>query len=132
MFLGGGMTILNAADVLKRYREEDLPEFSEIDLISVNQSGIFGNKPIHIACIRGRVDEVNVLINGGADINSPGECGYTPLHEAVEQNFFKVVKLLLQSGANPVIQNDFGDTPLDIARDSSQQNIIDLLVLFNK
>ncbi|MFP5845459.1 hypothetical protein ACLD4P_23360, partial [Salmonella sp. 741265052_HSA] len=51
---------------------------------------------------------------------------------AVKQNFFKIVKLLLQSGANPVIQNDFGDTPLDIARDSSQQNIIDLLVLFNK
>lgn len=121
---------LNADDVLKRYHEEDLPEFSGVDLISVEQTGNFGNKPIHVACIRGDMDEINALVDGGADIHALGEFGNTVLHEAVGQNNVEVVRKLLCLGMDLTVKNDFGDTALDIAANNNQQNIIELLSLY--
>ena len=65
---------LSANEILRRYREKDLPDFSGIDLISVGQTGNFGNRPIHVACVRGDMDEINALIGVGADIHVLGEC----------------------------------------------------------
>ncbi|EBS7633454.1 ankyrin repeat domain-containing protein [Salmonella enterica] len=122
------MVVLYAIDILKRYKEEELPEFSGIDLISVNQPGIFGNYPIHVACVRGSMDEINALIHGGADINALGELGNTPLHEAIGQNNVEVVRLLLHLGGNVTVKNDFGDTPFDVAKNNNRQDIIKLLM----
>ncbi|ESE63481.1 hypothetical protein SES60163_11961, partial [Salmonella enterica subsp. salamae serovar 58:l,z13,z28:z6 str. 00-0163] len=121
---------LSADVVLRRYHEEDLPEFSGIDLISVEQIGNFGNRPIHVACIRGDIDEINALIGGGADIHALGELGNTPLHEAVGQNNFEIVKLILCLGGDLTVKNDFGDTALDIAINNNRQDIIELLSLY--
>jgi len=63
---------MNADDVLKRYKDEDLPDFSGIELSDVNQAGIFGDAPIHVAAIRGRTDEITALLDGGADANASG------------------------------------------------------------
>ncbi|WP_194206025.1 ankyrin repeat domain-containing protein [Superficieibacter sp. 1612_C1] len=123
------MKTLSAADILKRYHEEGLPEFSGIDLIFVNQSGIFGNTPMHIACVRGDIDEVMALINGGANINAIGEHGNTPLHEAVGQGNNEIIKILVTLGCRVKVKNDFGDTPLDIAKINDRSDIIELLKL---
>jgi hypothetical protein len=74
---------MTAADVLKRYMEEDLPEFCELVLEHVNQPGNFGNLPIHVAAVRGLPEELDALIAGGADVNAAGELGNRPLHEAI-------------------------------------------------
>ena len=121
---------LSADAVLRRYREEDLPEFSGIDLLSVEQTGNFGNRPIHVACIRGDMDEINALIDGGADIHALGELGNTSLHEAVGQNNFEIVKLILCLGGDLTVKNYFGDTALDIAINNNRQDIIGLLSLY--
>lgn len=121
---------LSADEVLRRYREEDLPEFSGIDLLSVEQTGNFGNRPIHVACIRGDMDEIKALIDGGADIHALGELGNTSLHEAVGQNNFEIVKLVLCLGVDLTVKNDFGDTALDIAINNNRQDIIELLSLY--
>ncbi|MGR3831832.1 ankyrin repeat domain-containing protein [Ralstonia pseudosolanacearum] len=84
---------LTAADVLKRYTDEDLPEFSEVALEDVNQIGNFGNSPVHVACVRGNVLEVQALLDGGANMNAIGELGNTPLHEAVGQGHIEVALL---------------------------------------
>lgn len=118
---------MNADDVLRRYKEEDLPDFAGIDLSDVNQVGIFGDAPIHVAAIRGRTDEITALLDGGADVNAAGELGNTPLHEAVMQNRVEAVKLLLERGADPQRRNQFGGSPLDAARSRQNRRLVRLL-----
>ncbi|MGK9168069.1 ankyrin repeat domain-containing protein [Inquilinus limosus] len=118
---------MNADDVLRRYRDEELPDFAGIDLSDVNQVGIFGDAPIHIAAIRGRTDEIMALLDGGADANASGELGNTPLHEAVMQNRIQAAKLLLDRGADPHRKNRFGGSPLDAARSRQNRRLVRLL-----
>jgi ankyrin repeat protein len=119
---------LTAAEVLQRYMEEDLPEFAGLELNEVNQVGIFGNYPIHVAAVRGFLDELKALIEGGADVNATGELGDTPLHDAVGQEHVEAVRLLLQSGADRKRMNHDGNTPLDVARMHGREDIAELLL----
>ncbi len=118
---------MNADDVLKRYKDEDLPDFAGIELSDVNQAGVFGDRPIHVAARRGRTDEIAALLDGGADANASGELGNTPLHEAVMQNRIEAAKLLLTRGADPHRKNHFGGTPLDAARVRENRRLVRLL-----
>ena len=102
-------SMLAATDVLKRYRDEQLPEFSEIPLEDVNQVGNFGNSPLHIACVRGSLPEVQALLEAGADVNAAGELSNTPLHEAAGQGHIEVVRLLLAAGASPLEPKRYDD-----------------------
>jgi ankyrin repeat protein len=122
-----GNNELTAADVLRRYKEEDQPEFSGLPLDGVNQVGNFGNYPIHVAATRGAVDELKALIDGGADVNAVGEKRMTPLHEAVGQEHLDAAHLLLASGARLTDKNEWGETALDIARRHKRDDLIELL-----
>lgn len=118
---------LSAADVLKRYKEDDLAAFGEIDLTNVNQVGLSGEHPLDIAAVRGDREEIYALLDGGADINAPGELGYTALHEAVGQGHVDAVHVLLEFGARTDIRNEFGDTAADIASMRKRDEILALL-----
>ena len=120
-------SMLAATDVLKRYRDEQLPEFSEIPLEDVNQVGNFGNSPLHIACVRGSLPEVQALLEAGADVNAAGELSNTPLHEAAGQGHIEVVRLLLAAGASPLEPNEFGETALDIATKKRYDDVAELI-----
>lgn len=97
--------MLSLGEVFERYK--NLPEFDEIILGDVNQKGNFGNSPLHVACVRGDLEEVVALLEAGANPNLKGEHGCTPLHDAVQQEHPEVVKLLLEKGASPTIKSDF-------------------------
>ena len=116
-----------AADVLRRYKEEDLPAFCGIPLEDVNQVGNFGERPLDVASSRGNMEEIAALVEAGAEINAPGELGYTALHEAVGQGHVKAVQFLLDHGADPSAKNEFGDTPLDTAKLAKRDEIVKLL-----
>jgi ankyrin repeat protein len=116
-----------AADVLRRYNEETLPDFCE-PLTDVNQVGTFGNRPLHLASSRGTIDDVAALIDAGADVNATGDMGSTPLHEAVERGHVNVVRFLLDHGADRGLRNEFGQTPLDIANLNGNEEISKILV----
>jgi uncharacterized protein len=118
---------LTAKEVLRRYKDEELPEFCEIPLKDVNQVGNFGDRPIHVACIRGNLEEIAALVRDGADVNAPGELGNTPLHEAVGQGHIGVVKALLKYGASRNQKNEDGMTALDIAKLNEKSDIARLL-----
>jgi uncharacterized protein len=118
---------LTAAEVLRRYKDEDLPAFCEIALEDVNQVGNFGERPLHVASSRGNMEEISALVEGGAEINAPGDLGNTPLHEAVGQGHAMAVQYLLDHGASPDAQNEFGETPLDKARQANRHDIVELL-----
>jgi ankyrin repeat protein len=118
---------LTAADVLKRYIDDGLPEFLDVPLEHVNQRGHFGNYPISVAAVRGDLDELNALLDAGANVNAIGERGNTPLHEAVGQNHLETVKTLLSRGAVTEIRNRDGKTALDVARILDHKEVAALL-----
>lgn len=118
---------LTAAEVLKRYKDEDLPEFSELRLEHVNQAGNFGNCPIHVAAVRGSIEELEALIAGGANVNAAGELGNRPLHEAVGQGHRRAIEILLNAGATADAKNDEGKTPRDVAELLGLSAILSLL-----
>lgn len=118
---------LTVAEVLRRYKDEDLPAFCEISLEDVNQIGNFGERPLHVAASRGNMEEITALVNAGAQINAPGELGNTPLHEAVGQAHIPAIQFLLDHGASPDVENEFGDTPVDKARSANRNDIVEIL-----
>lgn len=104
----------------------DLPDFVGVDLKGVSQKGNFGNCPLHIAAVRGKLDEVELLLTHGALINLSGEGGYSPLHSAVESGKPEVVKLLISRGADLHARDENGQTPADLARSLGKLAVVEL------
>jgi ankyrin repeat protein len=118
---------LTAAQVLKKYTDDDLPLFLSRPIVDVNQAAIDGDRPIHIACVRGNLDDVVALFVGGADVNAAGDLGYTPLHHAASRGHMDIAKVLLNHGADVTAKNEFGQTPIDLARLMSKAEVAELL-----
>jgi uncharacterized protein len=98
------------------FREyNELPEYSGLRLMHVNQLSLFGDAPIHIAATRGNLLELQLLYENGANLNLKGEHGYTPLHCAVEQGHLDAVNWLVSSHANVNLKNDDNQSPFDLA-----------------
>lgn len=112
-------------EILKKYQRQ--PQFEHLQLNSPNQLGIDEDSPFHLACYRGDIDDVNIMIAAGADLNIRGDIGNTPLHYAVLKQRLSVIEALLIAGAKHDLSNDYDDTPLDIAKRGGNQNIILLL-----
>lgn len=104
---------LTLSDILSDYQM--LPEYLAYELVDVNQVSMFGDYPLHVAAVRGSIEEIEVLLQHGANINAKGEYDFTPLHHAVEHGHSEAVKFLLEKGADINIKNVDEMTPLDIA-----------------
>ena len=115
-----------AAELLRRYNEESLPDFCE-PLTDVNQAGTFGNRPIHLASRRGVVTDLAALVEAGADVHAAGDLGSTPLHEAAEAGHVDAVRYLLKHGASSDARNELGKTALDVAEADGRDDISDIL-----
>lgn len=113
-------------ELLKKYQQQ--VQFEDLELISPDQLGIDQDSPFHMACFRGDIDDVNIMIAAGADLNLYGDIGDTPLHYAVRKEREAVVEALLAAGAVPDLKNDYDETPLDIAKNTGNQKIISLLM----
>ena len=106
---------------------KDLPEFVEIDALDVNTIGNFGDTPLHVAASRGVPEEIQRLIEAGANVNAAGELGNSPLHEAVGQDNPHAAEALLNAGATVKGINDFGESPIEIARRAGRTRLARLL-----
>lgn len=113
---------LTVQDILNAYQGS--AEFSDIPLTDVNQRGISGDCPLHMACVRGELREVEALLNAGAGVNAPGEMGNTPLHNAAMGGYFPIVSSLLKAGASPEIRNEDGNTARDVAILMKQADVV--------
>ena len=118
---------LTAADVLRRYKDENLPAFCGVSLDDVNQVGLFCERPLDVAAVRGNLEEIYALLEGGAKVNAVGEHGNTALHEAVSQGHLSAVEALLEFGARVDIQNDAGETAIDLASARNREDLATLL-----
>lgn len=94
-----------------------------------------------IACEKGHIDVVQVLLKHGFDVNCVfvdldqislyGDCNHTnttPLHIAASHGFKNVVKLLLVAEANFAVHDDDGCTPLYCAARNGHTAVVQMLV----
>ena len=72
-----------------------------------------GARAIHLAANFGDLEMLNLLLDGGADIEAKDQTGQTPLLIAAATNNLKVVKVLLDRGADKEArESGKGQTPL--------------------
>ena len=116
-----------AADILKKYSDDRLPLFLGRPIEDVNQVAIDGDRPIHIACVRGNLVDVLGLVDGGANVNAAGDLGYTPLHHAASRGLLDIARVLLSHGADVNAKNEFGQTPIDVARLMKKLEVLEVL-----
>lgn len=80
----------------------------------------------HVAGYSG-VDEVNLLVAAGADVNVRGDMGYTPLRCAATWGRPQVAERLLTLGADQSLRNEFGLTALEAAQQGGREEVARLL-----
>lgn len=112
-------------EILKDY--ERLPEYLGEDILHLNSQSLFGDYPVNIAAVQGRIEDIDVFLEAGANIDQAGEEGFTPLHWAALMGHLDVVKFLTAKGANRLLRNDEGKTPLDIAEILDEKAIVSVL-----
>lgn len=71
---------------------------------------------IHDAALKGRSEQVKLLLDEGVNIDSRDEINRTPLHCAVLGADFPTIKLLVQRGSDRTAKCKFGYTPRGLAQ----------------
>lgn len=95
---------------------EDMKKALKDNPESINKPTTDGDTPLHWSVHHGKIKEVKLLLDSGADLNANGDHGRTPLHTAISNGEFEIASLLLSKGADPN-KVDFGDNaPLSYAR----------------
>ncbi|KAJ8920823.1 hypothetical protein NQ315_015613 [Exocentrus adspersus] len=87
-----------------------------------------GETPLHLAAIKGDVEQVCKLLAHRADPNVADFAGWTPLHEACNHGWYEVAFRLVQSGANVNAKGLDNDTPLHDAAINGHLKLVKLLV----
>jgi ankyrin repeat protein len=106
---------------------QNVTEFAGVELVDVNQRGLFGNTPLKVTVIWNDIEAARLLLDAGADVNARLEDGYTALHHAAAGGRHAMAALLCQRGASLDARNDDGKTPLDLARLLRHEAIVQLL-----
>jgi len=100
-------------------------------IANANRKEMYGYTPLYIACYRGYIEVVSLLLNHGANVNQPKNTGTTPLYIACANGYVEIVSLLLKNGANVNQANNNGYTPLYIASAHGHVQVVSLLLKFN-
>lgn len=79
------------------------------------------------AASNGHTRILQLLLDGGAEINSTADNGTTALMMAVRGGYLKTVELLLNYGADPGTKNESGDNALHWALKRNHQKIAGIL-----
>ena len=79
--------------------------------VDINAAGSDGRTALHRAAQEANEDLVNVLIDGGADLNSQDDQGRTPLMLA---ETFTIRRILTYAGADLTVQDAAGNTALHL------------------
>ncbi|EAX86661.1 hypothetical protein TVAG_580310 [Trichomonas vaginalis G3] len=93
-----------------------------------SEGDYFGRLPIHLACIAGHFDVVQVLAKMNVDINSADNMGKTCLLLAAASGHTAIVDFLLKQGAEPNAKDREGFTPLLAAAQNGRTDCVSLLV----
>lgn len=86
-----------------------------------------GWSPMLYAATNGHHRVIQLLLNGGAEVNAPSDNGTTPIMMAARGNHFDAVTLLLDNGADPKIKNENGENALHWAQKHNHRKLAELL-----
>ena len=86
----------------------------------INAKDNQGNTQLYYACEDDNIEDVEILLNLGADVNEKNHLQWTPLHMAAYYGRFEIAKLLIQNGADIDTMCDDQVTPLHFAADNGQ------------
>ncbi|KAI9487310.1 MAG: ankyrin repeat-containing domain protein [Benjaminiella poitrasii] len=87
-----------------------------------------GKTALHRACIRGSIDSVSELLNGGVDTNAFDKNKMTALHYAAQNGHIDIVQLLIQRGADINSADHKGCTVLHLSCRSGHNNVVQYLI----
>lgn len=90
-----------------------------------------GETPLHTACIRGSLKQVQYLLKMGHGVNVRDHAGWTPLHEAANHGHLEIVMALTEAGAdlsNPGGPKCEGVTPLHDAAQNGHLKVVKYLL----
>ncbi|KAH9504259.1 hypothetical protein Btru_064469 [Bulinus truncatus] len=94
----------------------------------LNARNFDGLTPLHTAVDNGDLDQVELLLKYGADIDvTDGKSGRTCLFRAAENNEKAMVELLLRHGANPEVPNYAGVTTAMAVQGRNLHGVLKLL-----
>ncbi|WQF89332.1 Putative NACHT nucleoside triphosphatase, P-loop containing nucleoside triphosphate hydrolase [Colletotrichum destructivum] len=97
--------------------------------VSINQGNWVGHSVLSASAKVGKVDNVKILLDLGADVESRDAQGRSPLSHAVgEYGCPDVVRLLLEHGADPESIDDEGRNPLSIAVEQGPDGMAEVLL----
>lgn len=94
----------------------------------VNESGVGGRTPLHLAIGSNRADIVQVLLDAKAEVNQLDATRFSPLHVAIACEFADIVQILLNSGAQVNVPDAAGSMPLHWAVDSKIAGIVAAII----
>ena len=102
---------------------------------NVDAADATGSTALHIACKRGNLEAVDVLLSYYAETNVLDFDGRTPLYWAthVKQPQLEMVRNLLKKAANPNLRGDKADgvVPLHSAAQAGRSDVVRLLLTYN-
>jgi ankyrin repeat protein len=94
---------------------------------NVNETSTRGRSPLGIACIKGFIDVVDLMLRNRADITAVDINRWTPVYVASFNGHAEVVKLLLENGADIMIATNKGATPVVAALLNRHAEVVKLL-----
>jgi len=98
------------------------------DLLSHWVAGHAGLTALHMAAFGGNTDEVEALLEKGADVNCRSKDGKTALHLAAATGHTKCANLLIAHGADIEARDKQGSTPLAVAAVTAHPTMVELLL----
>ncbi|MDP6527013.1 MAG: ankyrin repeat domain-containing protein, partial [Kiritimatiellia bacterium] len=93
-----------------------------------NLQGNYGIKKIHLAVLRGDLDDTQAQVAANADINAPDEVGNTPLHLALGLGEIMIAEWLINQGADLQAKANDGRAVVHAAAAGGQVELLKKLV----
>ena len=109
--------------------KDDMKQILITTIVAVLLAGTGLAGPIHDAILNENIDEVQLQLDAGTDVNEENAIGYTPLHYAAGVGRIDILELLIEHGANinATDSSNKGATPLDYAHWKGQTEVIEVL-----
>jgi Zn-dependent protease with chaperone function len=100
----------------------------KLDVLSFLTNEFEGVTPLMTAASENDLEQIEILIEEGADVNEQSEFGSTALDWAIIDGQMEAAELLLEKGANPNSVDEYGTTPLMTAVFNENKDMVILLL----
>ena len=87
-----------------------------------------GSPALHAAIAKNDSELVQIIVEGGADVDAKNRFGDPALHEAIAGGDRGMVEILVGAGSNVDAKNTFGDPALHLAIQEGDADLVRILV----